>query len=81
MMGEGKDAVLKIALSAPPVEGKANTALIAYLADILKIPRSQVEVIAGKQSKNKVICVREKRVEEIGALLASFLPDNRSVVP
>ncbi|MGB0124383.1 MAG: DUF167 domain-containing protein [Silvibacterium sp.] len=76
LMGEGPDAVLKIALAAPPVEGRANAELIAYLADALDVSRSLVEVAAGKRSKNKLIRVREKRAEEIVASLARFLPDN-----
>jgi len=52
-MEEGADAVLKIALAAPPLEGRANEALIAYLADVLDVPRSAIEIIAGQQSRNK----------------------------
>jgi uncharacterized protein len=69
VMGEGSDAVLKIALAAPPVEGKANAELIAYLADILSVSRAQVEVIGGKQSKNKVVRIRDRRAAEIAAVL------------
>jgi uncharacterized protein len=78
VMGEGADAVVKIALAAPPVEGKANVELIQYLAGILDVPRSRVEVTGGMQSKNKVIYVRGGDAAEIAAKLARFLPDNCS---
>ena len=52
--GEHGDA-LKIALTAPPVEGRANNALIAFLAELLKVPRASVSIAAGQSSRNKVV--------------------------
>jgi uncharacterized protein (TIGR00251 family) len=49
--------VLKLALTAPPVEGRANQACIAYLAELLNVPRSSVTIAAGQSSRNKVIRV------------------------
>ena len=46
---------LKLELTAPPVEGKANTACIRFFADLLKVPRSSVTIAAGASSRNKVI--------------------------
>ena len=76
LMGTGPDAVVKIAVAAPPVEGKANAELIAYLAEVLDVPRSRVEVTGGKQSKNKVICVRGADAAEVAAKIAKAMPDN-----
>jgi hypothetical protein len=75
-MGEGADATLKIALAAPPVDGKANEELAAYVAEVLDVSRSQVEVVAGKQSKNKVVRVRTRSADEVAAVFARLLPDN-----
>lgn len=52
-MGEA----LKVALMAPPVEGKANEACIEFFANLLKVPRSSVTIAAGLTSRNKVIRV------------------------
>ncbi len=52
--GELGDA-LKVALTAPPVEGKANEACIEFFANLLKVPRSSVTIAAGQTSRNKVI--------------------------
>ncbi|MBZ5648441.1 MAG: DUF167 domain-containing protein [Acidobacteriia bacterium] len=49
---------LKIALTAPPVEGRANEACIEFLAEILRVPRASVSIAAGQSSRNKVIRVR-----------------------
>lgn len=46
---------LKISLTAPPVEGKANKKIIAYLAKKFAIAKSKIEIISGKTSKNKLI--------------------------
>ena len=55
--GEVGDA-LKLALTAPPVEGRANQACIALLAEMLDVPRSSITIAAGQSSRNKVIQVR-----------------------
>lgn len=47
--------VLKIRLTASPVEGRANKALIAFLADQLGVRKSQVEIVAGATSRRKMI--------------------------
>jgi uncharacterized protein (TIGR00251 family) len=54
--GEVGDA-LKVALTAPPVEGKANEACIDFFAELLEVPRSSVTIGAGETSRNKVIRV------------------------
>ena len=50
-------AALKIALTAPPVDGKANAACIDFLAKLLKVPRSSVTIASGQTSRKKVILV------------------------
>ena len=54
--GEAGDA-LKLALTAPPLDGKANEACVQFFAKLLKVPRSSVTIAAGKTSRNKVIQV------------------------
>jgi uncharacterized protein len=71
LLGEGDQAALKIALHAPPVEGRANAALIEFLAGVLDIPRSSIDVISGQQSRNKVVCVQGRKADEIVRLLRS----------
>jgi hypothetical protein len=48
---------LKLALTAPPVEGRANEACIEFFAKLLKVPRSSVTIASGQTSRNKVIRV------------------------
>jgi uncharacterized protein (TIGR00251 family) len=44
---------LKLRLAAPPVEGKANLALIEFLADAFGVPRRQVTLLSGEKSREK----------------------------
>lgn len=48
---------LKLALTAPPVEGKANQAVIEFFAELFAIPRSSVTIASGETSRNKVVRV------------------------
>jgi len=56
IVGEVGEA-LKLALTAAPIEGRANQACIAFLAELLNVPRSSVTIAAGQSSRNKVIRV------------------------
>ena len=49
--------VLKISLTAPPIDGRANEACIEFLVKLLKVPRSSVTIASGQSSRNKVIRV------------------------
>ena len=53
-MGEMQGA-LKVKLTAPPVEGKANEALISFLADVTGVPRRQVTILKGDTARNKLV--------------------------
>jgi uncharacterized protein len=48
---------LKLSLTAPPLEGRANLACIEFLAKLLKVPRSSVTIASGHNNRNKVIRV------------------------
>jgi uncharacterized protein (TIGR00251 family) len=68
------DGTVKVHLTAPPVEGKANEALLKFLAKVLNVPQRQLEVIAGAGGRDKLISVidmdadtvHKKIVEHIG---------------
>jgi len=62
--GEVGDA-LKLALTAPPIDGRANDACIEFLANLLKVPRSSVTIASGQTSRRKVIRVKGLSAEEL----------------
>ncbi len=59
---------LKIRLAAPPVEGRANEALMKFIAELFDVPVRQVELKQGSQSRHKVVAVSGSKVEP-GSLL------------
>lgn len=56
--GEGATAQLKIAVQAPPLEGRANAALIGFLAETFSLPKSAVQLASGETSRSKVFSLR-----------------------
>ena len=66
--GVHADAV-KIALTAPPVDGKANEALIAFLAETLRLPRARIAIVAGLTGRAKTVRITGKSAAEVAAAL------------
>ena len=64
------NGALKIRLQAPAVENHANDALIEFLAELLKTPKSAVRILSGDQSRIKRIEIRGVTGQQIHALLA-----------
>lgn len=64
------DGALKLALTAPPVEGRANEACVEFLANLLRVPRSSVTIASGQNSRRKVIRVTGASAEEVRKRLA-----------
>jgi uncharacterized protein (TIGR00251 family) len=65
--GEHGDA-LKIRLAAPPVDGKANAALLAFIAERLGVSKSSVSLKSGQTSRRKVVEVEGALVEAVRQL-------------
>ena len=53
---------IKVRLTAPPVEGKANQALIKQLAQWFKVPVSQVSIAQGESSKRKIVHIKQPKL-------------------
>lgn len=68
-----RDGALKLAVIAPPVEGKANAACRRLLADTLKVPVSRVEVVAGAKARRKRVRIRNADPTVLKARLAPFV--------
>ncbi|MFN8482218.1 MAG: DUF167 family protein [Anaerolineae bacterium] len=60
---------LRVRLTAPPVEGQANAALIAFLAGYLKLPRSRIAIVSGETARTKSVEIEGASPED---LLARF---------
>ena len=62
--GEIGDA-LKLSLTAPPVDGRANEACVEFFASLLKVPRSSVTIASGETSRRKVIRIAGLSAREV----------------
>jgi hypothetical protein len=68
--GEVGDA-LKLSLTAPPIDGKANAACIEFFANLLKVPRSSVTIASGQTGRRKVVLVAGLSAQEIRQRLSA----------
>lgn len=67
--GEGAGAQLKIAVQAPAIAGRANSALVSYLAEMFGLRQNAVELISGELSRSKVFLLRGVTVKQVEAKL------------
>ena len=67
------DGTIKIRLTAPPVEGKANAALISFLADVLDVNSSKLDIVAGFTGKDKLVTVLDLTPEEVHGKIIAHL--------
>ncbi len=68
------DGALKISLTTPPTDGRANEALIAFLAEKLQIPKARISLVAGQTNRSKAFRISGLNAEEVRALLSPDLP-------
>jgi uncharacterized protein (TIGR00251 family) len=61
---------LKLALTAPPVDGRANQAVVEFLAELFEIPRASVTITSGETSRNKVVRIAGMSREAVEQRLA-----------
>jgi len=52
-----RDGALVVRVNAPPVEGAANDALIAFFADALRVPRRAIQIVSGERGRQKRIAI------------------------
>lgn len=70
------DGAVKICITAPPVDGQANEALIKFLAKLFKLPKSAVTIEAGHQGRTKQFRLTGVTPAAAHAILAPFLTPN-----
>ncbi len=60
---------VRVRLTAPPLENRANEALVRFLAQTLDVPRSRVEIVAGSKGRNKIVRIAGLSRAEVFARL------------
>ena len=56
-LAEATDGTLRARVAAPPVDGAANAALLRFLAEVLDVPRSRLEIASGRSSHHKRVVI------------------------
>jgi hypothetical protein len=64
------DGAVKISLTTPPTDGRANQALIAFLAARLKVPRASITLLTGATSRSKTLRIAGKSAAQVQAALS-----------
>jgi uncharacterized protein (TIGR00251 family) len=67
------DGTIKIRVAAPPVGGAANKALVEFLAQVLGLPKSQIDIIAGEASEHKLISLTGISPDAVDAIFQRLL--------
>jgi uncharacterized protein (TIGR00251 family) len=71
------DGAWRIHLTAPPVDGAANDALVKYLASLLNVPRSRIRIAAGHQSRHKRLHIEGLDFDAVAERLRKELDQQR----
>ncbi len=71
------DGTVKIRLKAPPVDGKANKELIEFLSDILDVPPSRIEIVAGQTHRNKLVAIEGMDQATVHRLIRANLSEHK----
>ena len=66
------DRVLQVRIAAPPIKGKANRELVAFLSQILGVVKSRVGILRGHTTRNKVIAIEGVSQQEIIERLSAY---------
>jgi uncharacterized protein (TIGR00251 family) len=67
------DGTIRIRVTAPPVEGKANAALIEFLADALRIRKTRIEIVAGERGLDKIVSITDLSAPEVQRRLQEWI--------
>lgn len=65
---------IRIAVTAPPVEGAANDSLVKFLADILHVRRQQIVIKGGEHGREKSLLVQDITVDQVNSVLGRSVP-------
>jgi len=68
-----EDGILRVRVAAPPVEGKANAALLTFLAKVLGVRKNRIEIIAGQRGLDKIVSVVDLSAEEVQSRIQAWL--------
>ncbi|MEJ2550888.1 MAG: DUF167 domain-containing protein [Anaerolineales bacterium] len=72
-----EDGTVRVRVSAPPLEGRANTALVKFLAKVLGVNRSRVEIVAGEKGLDKILSIIDMNAEQVEERIQCWMAENQ----
>jgi len=67
-----RDGTLRVRLTSGPDEQTSNTALIAFMADVLSIPPTRIEVVAGEKGLDKIVSITEMSAKDVEKAIKQY---------
>ncbi len=71
------DGTVRVRVAAPPVEGKANRALLKYLAQILGVRANRIEIVAGEKGLDKIISITGMEAADVQRRILAALAERK----
>ena len=68
-----EDGTIRIRIQEPPVEGKANRALVTFLSKVLGVRKNRIEIVAGQKGLDKIVAVESMTAEEVENRIQGYL--------
>ncbi len=68
-----EDGILRIRIAAPPVEGRANAALVEFLAKVLSVRKNRIEIVAGDKGLDKIVSITDLSADEVQRRVNAWL--------
>ena len=76
-----EDGTIRVRVAAPPVEGKANKALVMYLAELFDVRKNKIEIVAGEKGLDKIVSIDGMKATEAEEILQQVLALNEAEEP
>jgi uncharacterized protein (TIGR00251 family) len=67
------DGTVKIHIAAPPIDDRANEELVRFLADILGVAKSRIEIVAGQNGRDKLVSVLDMDADAVHKRIVAYL--------
>ncbi len=72
-----ENGTLRVRVAAPPVEGKANAALVKFLSKVLSVRKNRIEIVAGQKGMDKIISILDLSAEDAERRIQDWLEGNK----
>lgn len=73
LAGIREDGTVRVRIQEPPVEGKANRALVKFLSKVLGVHKNRIEIVAGLKGLDKIVAVEAMTAEEVESRIQGYL--------